>query len=72
MMIGRVAIVQPVPLATTWARATGVAEPAVLVGVVEVVLLAAACAGCTGAATPVDVDGGAEEAPWATALDPGD
>jgi hypothetical protein len=72
MTIGRVVAVQPVPLATAYARAPGAAGPAVLLGAVEMVLLAAACAGCIGATAPVDADGDMEVAPWAAVLDPGD
>jgi hypothetical protein len=72
MATGRVLAIWPVPLATTWARALGAAEPTVLVGTMGMALLAAVCVGCTRAAAPVDVDGGVKVAPWAVVLDPGD
>jgi hypothetical protein len=69
---GRVSAVRPVLLATTWARAPGAAEPAVLGGTVGMALLAAACVGCTGVAVPIDADIGVKVAPWAAMLCPGD
>lgn len=70
MAIGQVIAIRPVSLATAYARALGVAGPAVRVGTVEMVLLAAACAGCTAAATPFDAEGDMEVAPGTATLDP--
>ena len=56
MEIGLVAVVRPMSLATTCARALGAAEPAALGGAVEdeaPARLAIACAGCIGAAALV-------------------
>ena len=56
MEIGLVAVVRLVPLSTTYARASGAAEPAALGGAVEdeaPARLPTACVGCTGAAVLV-------------------